>query len=396
MGEFLEFVGVSKRFGPVKAVNNVSFSVKRGEFFSLLGPSGCGKTTLLRLIAGFEQPDSGRILLDGQDITHLPPNKRNVNTVFQNYALFPHMTVFDNIAFGLRVAKRPKDEINREVTAMLRLVQMEEKANHFPNQISGGQKQRVAIARALVNKPSVLLLDEPLAALDLKLRQRMLLELDLIHDQVGITFLYVTHDQGEAMSLSDRIAVMHSGVTEQIAPPAEVYEAPKTSFVASFIGDTNFFKGVVNAVPEDDYCTVSFPDLGKVLCYNDKKKTVGDSVNLSIRPEKLCISIDPPKRQFAHMNALRAKVEDIIYTGNHTNFWVSVGTRRVAIYQQHVGYLLDEKPIRWGDEVWLYWDADSGYMLDDDAPPDESLMPPKAPAAASFPSRANAPEGASL
>ncbi len=372
MSEFLEFDHVSKRFGNVKAVDNVSFSVKRGEFFSLLGPSGCGKTTLLRLIAGFEQPDSGRILLDGQDITHLPPNHRPVNTVFQNYALFPHMTVFDNIAFGLRVARKPKDEIEHEVMSMLKLVQMEDKAHHLPSQISGGQKQRVAIVRALVNKPRVLLLDEPLAALDLKLRQRMLLELDLIHDQVGITFLYVTHDQGEAMSLSDRIAVMNKGVTEQIAPPAEVYEAPKTSFVASFIGDTNFFDGIVTELPEDDYCRVNLKGFAEVLCYNDKKKSIGDRVNLSLRPEKFCISIDPPKRQFAHMNAIRAKVEDIIYTGNHTNYWVSVGDRRIAVYQQHVAYLLDEKPIRWGDEVWLFWNADNGYMLDDQAPQDET------------------------
>ncbi len=372
MSEFLEFDHVSKRFGNVKAVDNVSFSVKRGEFFSLLGPSGCGKTTLLRLIAGFEQPDSGRILLDGHDITHLPPNHRPVNTVFQNYALFPQKPVFDIIAFGLRVARKPKDEIEHEVMSMLKLVQMEDKAHHLPSQISGGQKQRVAIVRALVNKPRVLLLDEPLAALDLKLRQRMLLELDLIHDQVGITFMYVTHDQSEAMSLSDRIAVMNKGVTEQIAPPAEVYEAPKTSFVASFIGDTNFFDGIVTELPEDDYCRVNLKGFAEVLCYNDKKKSIGDRVNLSLRPEKFCISIDPPKRQFAHMNAIRAKVEDIIYTGNHTNYWVSVGDRRIAVYQQHVAYLLDEKPIRWGDEVWLFWNADNGYMLDDQAPQDET------------------------
>ena len=390
MADFLEFQGVTKRFGRTVAVDHASFGVKKGEFFSLLGPSGCGKTTLLRMLAGFERPDEGRIFLDGKDITDLPPNKRSVNTVFQNYALFPHLSVFDNIAFGLKVARKPKDEIEREVEKMLRLVQMEDRADHFPNQISGGQKQRVAIARALVNRPRVLLLDEPLAALDLKLRQRMLLELDLIHDEVGITFLYVTHDQGEAMSLSDRIAVMHSGVCEQIARPAEVYEAPKTSFVASFIGDTNFFDGTVSSCPEPNYCKLAISGFAEVLCYNDKQKTVGDRVNLSVRPEKFRISVDPPAAGAARLNVLRAKVEDIIYSGNHTNYWVSVGSRRVAIYQQHLGYLLDEKPIRWGDEVWLSWNADNGYMLDDCAPVDESLLPPKAPQQAA----AAAPGGA--
>ena len=245
MGEFLEFRQVSKNFGSICAVDGVSLEIKRGEFFSLLGPSGCGKTTLLRIAAGFEQPDKGQVLLDGEDITKLPPNKRKVNTIFQSYALFPHLTVWDNIAFGLNMAKRPKKEIDEEVERMLHLIQMDDQAHKKPTQLSGGQKQRVAVARALINQPQVLLLDEPLAALDLKLRQRMLIELDLIHDEVGITFLYVTHDQGEAMSLSDRIAVMDTGRIEQIGTPAEIYEAPRTSFVAAFIGDTNFLEGKV-------------------------------------------------------------------------------------------------------------------------------------------------------
>jgi len=370
MDEFLEFKHVSKRFGAVRAVENVSFSVKRGEFFSLLGPSGCGKTTLLRLMAGFEQPDTGSILLDGQDITQLPPHHRSVNTVFQNYALFPHLSVRENIAFGLRVARKPRHEIDAAVDQMLKLIQMEDKADQRPHQISGGQKQRVAIVRALINRPRVLLLDEPLAALDLKLRQRMLLELDLIHDQVGITFLYVTHDQGEAMSLSDRMAVMQGGKIEQIGVPAEVYEAPRTSFVASFIGDTNFFDGAVAELPMPDYCQVRVEGLGDILCYNDKQKTPGDRDNLSLRPEKFHVTVDPPQ-QDARLNVLRARVEDIIYAGNHTRFWVRAGDRRLSTYQQHRRYHLDEKPIRWGDEVWLWWDADSGYMLDDYAPLEE-------------------------
>ncbi len=253
MTEFLVFENVSKYFGATRAADQISLSIKKGEFFSLLGPSGCGKTTLLRILAGFENPDTGRVLLDGLDITSLPPHRRQVNTIFQNYALFPHLTVRENIAFGLRIAKRPKAEIETEVDRMLSLIQMEDQAHKRPDQISGGQKQRVAIARALVNKPQVLLLDEPLAALDLKLRQRMLIELDLIHDEVGITFLYVTHDQGEAMSLSDRIAVMNDGKIEQIGSPAEIYEAPRSSFVAAFIGDTNFFEGEVNELVDNDY-----------------------------------------------------------------------------------------------------------------------------------------------
>jgi spermidine/putrescine transport system ATP-binding protein len=245
--EFLVIDNVTKSFGPLRAVDGVSLQIARGEVFSLLGPSGCGKTTLLRMLAGFERPDSGRILLKGQDITDLPPERRPVNTVFQNYALFPHLSVWDNMAFGLRMAGKPKAAITAAVERMLELVRLKDHARKRPAQLSGGQRQRVAIARALVNEPEVLLLDEPLAALDLKLRQHMLSELTALHQQVGATFIYVTHDQEEALSLSHRIAVLNEGRVEQVATPDTLYESPATGFVASFIGDANFFEGVMRA-----------------------------------------------------------------------------------------------------------------------------------------------------
>ncbi len=363
MSEFLEFRGVSKRFGEVRAVDGVSLGIKKGEIFSLLGPSGCGKTTMLRLAAGFEQPDSGRVILDGADITDEPPHRRQVNTIFQSYALFPHLSVRDNIAFGLEVAKRPKQEIRREVEAMLHLIRMTDEAAKKPAQLSGGQKQRVAIARALVNKPQVLLLDEPLAALDLKLRQRMLIELDAIHDEVGITFLYVTHDQGEAMSLSDRIAVMEAGRVEQIGAPAEIYEAPRTSFVAAFIGDTNFFEGEVTEIENAEYCRVRVGDLGGLVAFNDKSMKAGNPVYLSVRPEKIHISRDQPGAD-PLQNIIPAVVEDMIYLGSTTKYWVRAGGLRVQVLRQHFRYFLDEKPIRWNDPVWIWWHGDDGFMLD--------------------------------
>jgi spermidine/putrescine transport system ATP-binding protein len=373
LSDFLAFQDVSKRYGSVRAVDRVSLTIRRGEFFSLLGPSGCGKTTLLRMLAGFEQPDSGRVLLDGQDITELPPNKRKVNTIFQNYALFPHLTVRDNIAFGLRIAKRPTREVTEETDRMLDLIQLTDQAAKRPDQISGGQKQRVAIARALINKPRVLLLDEPLAALDLKLRQRMLLELDTIHDQVGITFLYVTHDQGEAMSLSDRIAVMNNGRIEQLGSPTEIYEAPTSSFVAAFIGDTNIFDGSVTQTPEPDYCRLTIDGFPDVLCYNDKKKRVGDLVHLSVRPEKFRLSTAQPQVEGPH-NVVRGKVEEVVYLGAQTKYLVRVQDYLLAITQQHSRFLLDQKLIRWEDEVWLWWHADDGFMLDRYSEKDEALM----------------------
>ncbi|HOG50502.1 MAG TPA: ABC transporter ATP-binding protein [Lentisphaeria bacterium] len=373
--DFLWFKDITKDFGATRAVDNVSLTVRRGEIFSLLGPSGCGKTTLLRMLAGFEVPDTGRIILENQDITDLPPNLRRVNTIFQNYALFPHMTVRENIAFGLKVAKKPKAIIAAEVDRMLAMIQMQDHADKRPAQISGGQKQRVAIARALVLKPNVLLLDEPLAALDLKLRQKMLLELSLIHDEVGITFIYVTHDQGEAMSISDRIAVMNNGRIEQIGTPAEIYEAPKSSFVAAFIGDTNFFDGRITEVIDPEYCRISVPDLPDMLCFNDKKLAHGDLVHLSIRPEKFQISLDPPHSGVKY-NVLRGIVEDIIYQGNHTRYWVNVGEDwRISISRQHTRFMLDEKPINWHDKVFISWFADDGFMLERYSEKDEELLP---------------------
>ena len=388
MSEFLVFDNVSKRFGAVRAVDSVTLEVRKGEFFSLLGPSGCGKTTLLRILAGFEHPDQGRVWLDGEDITDQPPHVRAVNTIFQNYALFPHLTVYENIAFGLRVAKMASAEIKAEVGKMLHLIQMEDQAHKKPVQISGGQKQRVAIARALILKPQVLLLDEPLAALDLKLRQRMLIELDQIHDDVGITFLYVTHDQGEAMSLSDRIAVMNEGRIEQLGTPGEIYEAPRSSFVAAFIGDTNFFEGTVAALFDGDYSRLAVEDFPPVNVFNDKRIQIGARIFLSIRPEKIHISRDRPLLDERN-NVFDAVVEDAVYLGSHTKYWVRVGDYRIALTRQHSRFLLDERPIKWGDPVWIWWHADDGFMLEKYSPADESLvaLPDVLPVAPSPPER---------
>lgn len=373
MADFLVFEGVSKNYGELRAVDSVSLSIHKGEIFSLLGPSGCGKTTLLRCCAGFEDPDAGRIILDGRDITGLPPHERKVNTVFQNYALFPHLTIRDNIAFGPRTARWSKKETDKEIARMLELIQMEDYADRKVTEISGGQKQRVAIARALINRPQVLLLDEPLAALDLKLRQRMLVELDAIHDEVGITFVYVTHDQSEAMGISDRIAAMNRGRIEQIGSPAEIYEAPRSSFVAAFIGDTNFFDGQVTDVLDSSYCRLKIDGFPDVLAWNDKGLQKGNAVHLSLRPEKFSISREPPEA-LPNRNTVQGTVEDIIYLGSHTKYWVRVEDYRLGIHQQHSRYLLDTRPITWGETVWLSWFADDSCMLERYKPEDENLL----------------------
>lgn len=362
--EFLVFDHVTKRFGALTAVNDVSLTISKGEFFSLLGPSGCGKTTLLRMLGGFERPDSGRIYLEGRDITDLPPNQRRIHTVFQNYALFPTMTIWDNIAFSLRLAKSSKAEVEEKVDAMLELIQMSEHAWKYPGQLSGGQKQRVAIARALVDRPQVLLLDEPLAALDLKLRQHMLLELDTIHDQVGITFLYVTHDQGEAMSLSDRIAVINRGRVEQLDVPAKIYEAPASRFVASFIGDTNFISGEIVS-EEGEYCTIQPTGFPAIRAFNDKNLKVGQMVDLSIRPEKIRVTANPPPpEKGASINVFPATVKDIVYQGVYTKYWLMTSGVQISAIKPHSRFLLDQETVTWNDQVFVWWHPDDGYMVE--------------------------------
>ena len=362
--DFLVFDHVTKRFGALTAVDDVTLSINKGEFFSLLGPSGCGKTTLLRMLGGFERPDSGRIYLEGKDITDLPPNQRRIHTVFQNYALFPTMTIWDNIAFSLKLAKMDKGEIEEKVDAILEMIQMSDHAWKYPNQLSGGQKQRVAIARALVDRPQVLLLDEPLAALDLKLRQHMLIELDTIHDQVGITFMYVTHDQGEAMSLSDRIAVINRGKVEQLDGPAKIYEEPASRFVASFIGDTNFFSGEIATV-DGEYCYINVEGFPQVKAFNDKNLQVGQKVDLSVRPEKIRVTLNPPPpEKGASTNVFPATVEEIVYQGVYTKFWIKSGDLRISTLKPPSRFLLDQEKITWNDKVFLWWHPDDGYMVE--------------------------------
>lgn len=312
----LVFNQVSKAFGRHAAVEQVHLEIGSGEIFSLLGPSGCGKTTLLRMAAGFLQPDSGGIQLDGADITSLPPEKRPVNTVFQNYALFPHMTAWENIAFGPRMAGASSQEIRQRVAAMLDLIQLHEHAQKRPSQLSGGQRQRVAIARALINRPRVLLLDEPLAALDLKLRHHMLAELKRIHREVGCTFLFVTHDQSEAIALSDRVAVMNQGRLQQVGSPAAIYSDPVNAFVATFIGQTNLLDAVVT--------TGGIGLLGKDIPGVTLPAGLqpGDSVRVSIRPESW---------RLAGPEGIPGRVVEHVFMGAHTLLHVMVEEIRIMV-----------------------------------------------------------------
>jgi len=370
----IELHGVVKEFRShgevVTAVRDLDVAIAEGEFFSLLGPSGCGKTTTMRMVAGFEEPTAGTVYLHGTDVTNVPPHKRDVNMVFQSYALFPHMTVFDNVAFGLRRKNTPKKEVTDRVTDILGVVGLDGYAKRRPRQLSGGQQQRVALARALVNRPRALLLDEPLGALDLKLRQAMQIELKRIQREVGITFVYVTHDQGEALTMSDRIAVMNEGVIEQLAAPRDIYEHPKTRFVAGFIGTSNLLSGTVTSTdPATGGAVIDLGDGGRIVVPAAHKQP-GDELEITVRPEKITLvaagadatDAAPLARVGQYDCALRGTVSEVVYLGTSTNYNVSTSAgAEVVVYSQNTAN--DASGPQRGEQVWLHWDSANSYAI---------------------------------
>jgi spermidine/putrescine transport system ATP-binding protein len=361
----IELVAVEKEFAAgghdVRAVEHVDLRIAEGEFFSLLGPSGCGKTTTLRMIAGFEEPTSGQILLHGRDMVGVPPFRRDVNMVFQQYALFPHMDVFENVAFGLRRKKVAKDEIARRVAEALALVELQGREKRRPRQLSGGQQQRVALARALVNRPRALLLDEPLGALDLKLRQAMQLELKRIQREVGITFVYVTHDQEEALTMSDRLVVMNAGRIEQLGSPRELYEYPATRFVANFIGTSNILTGRLER-KGDAWALAGLGPDQRVIVTDAGQAAHGEEVDLAVRPEKVVLRAehDPPPPDRC---ALRATVTEVVYLGTSTQYrTVTDAGTAVAVYRQNASATPGAEVLT-GQVGWLEWPPEHTYVL---------------------------------
>jgi putrescine transport system ATP-binding protein len=355
----IRFEGISKKFGDFTAVEHVDLAIHKGEFFSLLGASGCGKTTLLRMLAGFETPTTGRILIDGQDVTAVPPYERPVNMMFQSYALFPHMSVADNIAFGLKQDGLPKAVIKDKVAASLDLVQMGRFASRKPHQLSGGQRQRVALARCIAKEPKVVLLDEPLAALDKKLREATQLELVNIQDRVGITFVMVTHDQGEAMTMSSRIGVMNAGRIEQVGSPVEIYEYPGTRFVADFIGAANMFEGTAKA--GDGALTIACPELEHDLSVQESGTVAGGAaVTVMVRPEKVAIGREKPQ---AGLNWAEGVVSDIAYLGDVSIFHVRLASgRKVQALKTNLHHG-EETRLTWDDPVFLAWHPADSLVL---------------------------------
>ena len=360
----IELSGVVKEFHArgevITAVAGIDLDIREGEFFSLLGPSGCGKTTTMRMIAGFEEPTQGVIRLHGQDVTNVPPNKRDVNMVFQSYALFPHMNVFENVAFGLRRKAVAKPEITRRVGEMLDIVDMAGRSERRPRELSGGQQQRVALARALVNNPRALLLDEPLGALDLKLRQAMQVELKRIQREVGITFVYVTHDQGEALTMSDRIAVMNDGSLEHLGTPREIYEHPRTRFVAGFIGTSNLLTGTVTRLDGDLAVIQVSADERIIVPVPDRAVSEGSRLELTVRPEKIDLTTARPSGEGC---TLRGTVTEVVYLGTSTNFSVTTSAGADVVVFQQNSASAGNVAAR-GDSVWLSWNPQHSYPID--------------------------------
>lgn len=358
----VELHQVTKRYGDVVAVNNISLSIEDGEFFSMLGPSGCGKTTTLRMIAGLELPTEGAIRINGQEMAGEPAHRRPVNTVFQSYALFPHMSVGDNVAFGLRMKGVPSLEIATRVNDALRMVRLDGYADRRPRQLSGGQQQRVALARALINRPEVLLLDEPLGALDLKLRKEMQFELKQLQQEIGITFVFVTHDQEEALVLSNRIAVMDGGHILQVGTPTEIYERPAVRFVADFIGETNFLEGTLVGI-EGREGIVRLSNGATVRGYlRDERATPGQAISLSLRPEKILIS---EQRVSGKVNTFHVRVSDVAYVGSDTRIRIHLTEHEILdVWEQNSLSTLDQSAYyEAGDEAWITWVPQNALIL---------------------------------
>ena len=356
----ITLTSVTKQFGDTIAVNDVSLQIEGGEFFSLLGPSGCGKTTTLRIIGGFVYPTAGEVHINGELMAETPPYRRPVNTVFQNYALFPHKTVAQNIAFGLQMKKASKAEISDAVESSLDLIQLPGYGDRKPDELSGGERQRVALARALINEPTILLLDEPLSALDLKLRKQMQLELKALQRKVGITFVYVTHDQGEALALSDRIAVMNEGKILQVGTPSEIYDSPQNRFVADFIGTSNFLEGTL--ISENEITLTTEPPL-KIICTPNSKMPPKTPVTIAIRPERFDLRITPISDV---PNFLRGVIQDESYLGTTLQYTVQTGYPTPLIaHQQNTGTRETHRFQR-GDTVYLQWTPENAIVLKND------------------------------
>jgi putrescine transport system ATP-binding protein len=359
---YISFKNVTKKFGDFTAVDNLSLDIYNREFFALLGASGCGKSTLLRMLAGFEQPTTGEIVLDGQNLAGTPPYRRPVNMMFQSYALFPHMSVEKNIAFGLRQDGMPKAEIDDRVSQMLKLVKLEQFAKRKPNQLSGGQRQRVALARSLAKRPKVLLLDEPLGALDKKLREETQFELMDLQQNLGLTFVVVTHDQEEAMTMADRIAVMSHGKVVQVATPAEIYEAPNCRFVADFIGDVNILDGNVTST-QSGIVEISVDSALTLRTASSDTPAAGSRASLAIRPEKLRVSPRPPAN--ASVNATEGEIWDIAYLGDMTVFHVKLKSGQVLKASSLNAVRAVEEPFAYDQNVWVSFDENAGILLKD-------------------------------